>query len=154
MNTFPDQAACQVLEVVPLVMRAIRTQVQYHGSPGLSVSQFRALTFLEQHEGASLSDVAGHAGVVLPSMSKLVEGLVVQKLVSREFCAEDRRCVMLKLTPHGRALLHVARASTQAYLIRVFETLPPSECLTLVEAMEILRPLFTSERAAALASVM
>ncbi len=153
MNTLPNQAACQVLEAVPLVMRAIRTQVQRHRTPGLSVPQFRVLTFLETHKGATLSDVAEHAGVVLPTMSKLVDGLVIEKLVAREFCTADRRCVMLKLTPRGRALLHAARASTQAYLVQQFEALPAGECLTIVDAMRTLRLLFTSEREAALAKV-
>jgi hypothetical protein len=56
--------------------------------------------------------------------------------------------------PHGRVLLHAVRASTHAYLVRVFEALPASKSLTIVEAMEILRPLFTLERAAALTSAV
>lgn len=153
MEPLSDQAASQVLEVVPQAMRAIRTQIHGHSSPALSVPQFRVLTFLENHKGATLSEVAEQAGVALASMSKLVDGLVVQKFVAREYCAEDRRCVMLKLTRRGRALLNAARAATQAYLAQLFEALPENECLTIVDAMRILRLLFATERQAALAKV-
>ena len=44
----------QVLEVVPTVMRFIRTQMRSHRSLDLSVPQFRALVFIERTDGASL----------------------------------------------------------------------------------------------------
>ncbi len=146
MSATAEQVACEVLEVVPLIMRAIREQMRGHRAAEVSVPQFRALGFLERHEGASLTDVADHIGLTLPSMSKLMDGLVERKLAKREFDTLDRRRVTLGLTPRGRAVLQAARDSTHAYLAEVLVHLSPSERSTVVEAMQVLRPLFQSER--------
>ncbi len=146
MRVTPEQAACEVLEVVPLVMRDIRAEMRRHRSCDLSVPQFRTLSFLDQHSGASLSDVAENIGLALPSMSKLVDSLVARKLVTREMHAGDRRRVTLALTARGRASLESARASTAAYLAGRVATLPEADRMVVVQAMQALRPLFGGER--------
>ncbi len=146
MSATAEQVACEVLEVVPLMMRAIREQMRGHRAAEVSVPQFRALGFLERHEGASLTDVADHIGLTLPSMSKLMDGLVERKLAKREFDTLDRRRVTLGLTPRGRAVLQAARDSTHAYLAEVLARLSPAERSTVIQAMQALRPLFQSER--------
>ncbi len=148
MNATPEQVACEVLDVAPQMMRAIREQMRGHRAAEVSVPQFRALGFLEAHEGASLTDVADHIGLTLPSMSKLMDGLVERKLAKREFDALDRRRVTLELTPRGRAVLQAARDSTHAYLAEVLTRLSPAERTTVMQAMQALRPLFKSEREA------
>jgi DNA-binding MarR family transcriptional regulator len=146
MNATPEQVACQVLEVVPLIMRAIREQMRANRDAEVSVPQFRALAFLDSHDGASLTAVADHIGLTLPSMSKLIDGLVDRKLARREFDALDRRRVTLGLTPRGRAVLQTSRDSTQAYLAEVCTRLAPTERATVMQALQALRPLFQSER--------
>ena len=108
--------------------------------------EFRALGFINSHAGASLSDVADHIGLTLPSMSKLMDGLVERKLVTREFDSADRRRVMLGLTGRGRAILDAAHAASQTYLAEVLAALSPSERASVAQAMEALRPLFISDR--------
>ncbi len=146
MSATAEQVACEVLEVVPLIMRAVREQMRGHRAAEVSVPQFRALGFLERHEGASLTDVADHIGLTLPSMSKLMDGLVERKLAKREFDTLDRRRVTLGLTPHGRAVLQASRDSTHAYLAEVLARLAPAERTTVIEGLRALRPLFQSER--------
>ena len=140
----------QVIEVVPLVMHGIRSQMRRHRAPGLSLPQFRVLTFLERYAGASLSDVAEYIGVTLPSMSKMVDGLVEQKLVARKLDTADRRRATLSLTRRGCTVLSTARAHTQKQLAQQFEALPAAKRAIIVQAMESLRPIFQSERNVAL----
>ncbi len=75
--------AQQIVDVVPLVMRIIRNRLRERRAADINVSQFRALLYLNRNHGASLSDLADHIGLTPPSMSKLIEGLVARKLVSR-----------------------------------------------------------------------
>jgi hypothetical protein len=44
--------------------------------------QFRTLAVIDRNANASLSDVTEHIGLTLPSMSKLVDGLVARKLAT------------------------------------------------------------------------
>jgi len=137
-----DECAQEVLEVVPLIMRAIRAEMRRHRGFDLSVPQFRTLAFLNHYQGASLSDVAEFVGLTLPSMSKLMDGLVIRQLVKREISSSDRRCVTLALTPLGQATLQSAYEATQTYLAQRLVRLPSQERATVRQAMQILRPLF------------
>jgi len=148
MSPSPEECGREVLDVVPLVMRTIRAEMRHHRTPELSVPQFRVLTFLNRHEGASLSDVADHIGLTLPSMSKIVDGLVARNLVTRQTHPGDRRRVKLALTTEGQAALHSARELTQASLAERLAVLSPSERTTIVQAMLALRSIFDSGREA------
>ena len=77
MSESPAHTARELMEVVPLVMRTFRAEMRGSRANDLSVPQFRALGFVHRKPGTSLSDVAEHIGLALPSMSKLIDGLVL-----------------------------------------------------------------------------
>ncbi|MCL4303484.1 MAG: MarR family transcriptional regulator [Anaerolineae bacterium] len=141
-----DNCAHEVLEVTPLIMRAIRAEMRRQRGFDLSVPQFRTLAYLNYYQGASLSDAAEFIGLTLPSMSKLVDGLVARQLVLRELAANDRRRVMLALTAAGQATFQAARAATQTFLAQRLAELPAEERAVVTEAMQILHPLFTPQQ--------
>ncbi|RIK33273.1 MAG: MarR family transcriptional regulator [Chloroflexi bacterium] len=145
MPSRSEKAALQTLEVTPLVMRAIRTHMRAHRAE-LTVTQFRALVFVDRHAGASLSDLGAHIGLSLSAMSKLVDALVERKLVARELDAIDRRRITLTLTARGRSILAQARRATHAALTKTFAPLKPRELDQIDAAMETLRRVFLSER--------
>ncbi len=130
-----DHVAALVLEAVPLVMRRIRAEMRAHRA-GLSVPQFRALGYLHRHPGASLSDVAEHLGLACASTSKLVDGLVQRKLVTRHTAPADRRRLTLTLTAKGNALLTSARQAAQHGLAQMLARLPAGERPGVARAME------------------
>ncbi|MCK6629584.1 MAG: MarR family transcriptional regulator [Anaerolineae bacterium] len=138
-----EECAQEVLEVTPLLMRAIRAEMRRQRAWDLSVPQFRTLAYLNYYAGASLSDAAEFIGLTLPSMSKLVDGLVARQLITREFSPDDRRRVRLALTPAGQACFQSAHEASQAYLARRLAQLPAEKRTIVTQAMQILRPLFT-----------
>jgi DNA-binding MarR family transcriptional regulator len=142
MSCSPNKCAYEVLEVVPLIMRALVSEIRRHRGPDLSVPQLRTLAFLNVHEGACLSEVGEHIGLTLPSMSKMVDGLVVRNFVLRHNDSTDRRRVVLALTEGGRGALQAARETTQAFLAGRLAALPESQLAAIVNAMGVLRPLF------------
>ena len=137
-----DQCAREVLETVPLVMRTVRAEMRRHRAADLSVPQFRTLTFLNRQAGASLSQVAEHIGLTLPSISLLVDGLVERKLILRNTHAVDRRRVTLTLTARGRSVLEAAYDATQTALAEKLSTLSTQDRSIVAQAMLTLRPLF------------
>ena len=137
------ECAREVLDVVPLAMRVIRVELRKHGAREVSVPQFRTLVFLNRHEGTSLSEVAEHIGLALPSMSVLVDGLVVKGLVIRETDPEDRRRMTLGLTERGRRAFRAAREATANYLEDKMRQLSATERRTVIDAMQVLRQVFT-----------
>src|SRR5512143_1498751 len=144
MTTSPDACAQEILEVVPAVMRTIRTEMRRHRTADLSVPQFRTLAFIERNADASLSDVAEHIGLTLPSMSKIVDGLVARRMVTRQTHRADRRRMTLALTARGQTALQSTREATRACLAEDLATVTDRERETIRQAMRLLRPVFTA----------
>jgi DNA-binding MarR family transcriptional regulator len=143
-----DECARQILEAVPLVMRAIRTEMRSHRGSDLSVPKFRVLIFLNRNEGASLSDIAEHMGLTLPSMSKMIDGLVARQLVTSRMDPGDRRRVSLAPTALGRTAMQSAYKATESRLAERLAGLPASERRTILKAMQVLESIFVSGREA------
>ena len=143
MPPTPQQTAAHILDVIPLIMHSLRNHMRTHHESGLSIPQFRALMFLYHHPEVSLSEVAEFLGLTLPSMSKLIDGLVNRELLTRQEHPEDRRRLCLALTPQGREILERAEHAAQACLAVFLEKQTPEERTRIVEAMELLRLAFT-----------
>lgn len=144
-----EDCAREVLEVVPAVMRPIRHHMRSHRGEGLSIPQFRSLCFVGSCDGASLSAVAEHLDLSLPTVSRLVNGLVERGYMQRRTGADDRRHVSLSLRARGRVVMSEARKATQEFLAAKFDRLDPERREALVTAMRALRETFEREMPAA-----
>src|SRR5512147_514616 len=142
MTPSPDACAQEILDVVPIVMRTIRAELRRHRTADLSIPQFRTLAFIDRNVDASLSDVAEHIGLTLPSMSKIVEGLVMRKLGTRQTAPDDRRRMTLALTARGQTALRTSRAATRTCLAEELAALSDRQRETIVQALSSLRPIF------------
>jgi DNA-binding MarR family transcriptional regulator len=142
MSGKPEECARELLDVVPLVMRDIRTQMRRRRTPDLTVPQFRTILFVSRNTGASLSQVADHIGLARPSTSKLVDDLIRGGLMTRQEESSDRRRVSLAVTPRGATLLEASRKGTLAYLAEKLEEISGAERNTILKAMKALRCVF------------
>jgi DNA-binding MarR family transcriptional regulator len=140
-----DECADRLVNAVPLVMKAIRKEIRNNRPAYLSLPQFRVLAFVHRREGASLSDVAEHIGITLPTASKLVDGLVKKDLVLRKYSACDRRRAVLNLTAQGRAVLEASGAAIQPGVARMLATLSPEDLYVLGRAAEVIQRVFAGE---------
>ena len=137
--------ASLLMEVVPGIMSYIRTEMRRRRMPGLSVPHFRALVFIYHHEDASLSQVAEHVGLKLPSTSKIVDALAARKLVIRRQSQEDRRLIRLKLSSSGLNELVRTKHSVETCLADILDALTPEERAGIITALKTLRPLFAGK---------
>ncbi len=142
------QCASLLIDIVPLITRRIRTEMKTQNLLGLSVPQLRALIFINRHQGASLSEMAGHFGVTLPTASKIVDALVERKLASRLHSTGDRRYIKLMLTAKGQDLLKLARHVTEEQLAEPLRELSQKQMATVTTGLETLRQVFSSEKTA------
>jgi MarR family transcriptional regulator for hemolysin len=142
MSTSADVVAREMLDLVPAIMRTIRGEMHNQWSTDLSVHQFRALMFINRRPGCSLLDAARHLGLTPPTVSKMMDGLVADGLVTRDASSSDRRKVLLTLTSQGGALLEKVREGTQARLMEILAPLTSKEQETIAQALTLLQPLF------------
>ena len=138
----PELCAREVMETVPLVMHFIRIEMRSRRAPSLSVPQFRVLTFLSRMPGAPLAGVAEHLGVARSTASAIVDRLVRRKLVSRTEDPQERRCVVLTLTPTGAQLLEEAREAAWARMAKVLAGLSAADLLQVTEGLSRLGNVF------------
>ena len=146
MDNPARQCAREILETVPLVMRFIRDQVRQRRTAGLSLPQFRTLIFLNRVKNSSLSAVAGHLGLSLPAMSRLINGLVDDRLVERQPVSTNRRQIALTLTARGQATLEKVRDEIRLRLADSLKNLPAAEQKTVQRAMRVLHKVFDNQR--------
>jgi DNA-binding MarR family transcriptional regulator len=98
--------------------------------------------FLSRTQNSSLSAVAGHLGLSLPAMSRLVNGLVAGRLANRQPVSTNRRQIALTLTERGRATVEKARNEIRLHLAGALKDLPTAEQNTVHRAMQILHLVF------------
>ena len=137
-----DACARELMDTAPQIVQSIRVEMRRGRGSDLSIPQFRTLRFIQRNTDSTLSKLADHLWLTLPSVSKLVDGLVKQDLVIRQESATDRRCLALMLTPAGESIVNSARAKAQDSLAKALESLSTEELVTVRRAMELLRPLF------------
>ena len=111
---------------------------------GLSMPQFRALVMIGNEPDGSLSAVAEHLALSLPTTSRLVSGLVDRGLLKRTPCPTDRRQVSLGVTARGRAVLDGAWRAAGRELAGHLRAVPPDQLAAVADAMGVVRTLFGS----------
>ena len=142
MAVSSEECAREIIDVVPLVMRVIRSEMHAQRGPDITVPQFRSLRFISRYPDVSLSDVAGHIGLTLPSMSKMINGLVNRGLITRNPSTIDRRCIVLAVTKRGNEILKTAEDNTQAVITKTLSTLSNDERELVVRTMLVLQRSF------------
>ena len=142
MTKLLDTCAHELMDTAPQIMQSIRVEMRRGRGSDISIPQFRTLRFIQCNPDSSLSKLAEHLGLTLPSVSKLVDGLVKQELVIRQESTADRRCLTLVLTQTGASIVNSARASAQANLAKNLGRLSDNELETVCQAMKLLRPIF------------
>jgi DNA-binding MarR family transcriptional regulator len=139
-----EESARKLLEVVPLIMQDIRSEMRCRGSLDLSVPQFRVLAFVHRNAGASLWEVARHMGLTAPSVSRLVDNLIERDLMDRTSHPDDRRRVRLTVTRRGRTILEAATDETVAYLADKLSGFNADTKDVIDKALEALRTVFVT----------
>jgi len=133
--------AVEVLDAVPAVIWYIRRWMRAQRK-GLSIPQFRALYLIRAQPAASLSAVAEHLGALLPTASRLIDGLEAKGLVTRSDCRDDRRQLELLITRQGAAVLDGAQAATLAKMRQELAALDEPQRELITRAMRLLRGVF------------
>lgn len=141
-NDAAAQAADQLLHLVPEVMYFLRASLRNSVGTDLTVPQARVLVIIQRRPGGTLSAIADMLGISVSAASRIVDGLVTRKLVSRQACTDDRRNLRLLLTPSGNKTLAKAVEIGRSDLIRRLSQLSPGDMKRVHDTCAQLRPLF------------
>ncbi len=139
-NEYEDYRLVQELNLLldhadTLVLRAFN----------LTTTQFYALRLLDTGEGWRLTDMSKRLICERSTVTRLVDFLESQGLVSRTDDPVDRRSQRVTLTAAGVALRDQAQAALQEAIRRRFSVLSPDEVQQLLEMHRRLRAVVSAE---------
>lgn len=104
----------------------------------LTIGQLKSLFFIDSEGITNFRKLATALGVTPPDVTRIVDRLVEQGLVSRRENPEDRRMQLLQATKKGKALLAKLRENKTTYLYRILTHLSTEELATIVQGLDSL----------------
>jgi DNA-binding MarR family transcriptional regulator len=119
-----------------LVMRTVAAEMRRSRRP-LAPAQMGSLMRIGAGP-CTMSDLARHQAVSLPTMSRSVDMLVRRGWVERGAGRNDRRQSMVRLTPRGRRVLADIQQRAELHVAATLAPLAGAERLQLVAALRML----------------
>ncbi len=113
---------------------------------GLTSARLSALSVLVFSGPKTLGDLARAEGVAGPTMTRIVDGLVSERLVRRRPDVRDGRALSLSASPAGRKVMRAAARRRIAAIMRGLSELTPDEQETLLAAAGTLDKVATAVR--------
>jgi MarR family transcriptional regulator, organic hydroperoxide resistance regulator len=107
--------------------RRLRSRAGKQPLEGLSLPQYHLLEALRHEQELTVGELAEAAGVAAPTATRMLDCLARDGHVGRRHSEEDRRAVLVSLTPAGRIAVEAAHDQVSAWRRRVYESLEPSE---------------------------
>lgn len=141
-DTMTNARTRNIEEIMNLVMKALH----FGGPPNpeawmelsLTTGQLKSLFFLEFEGSSSLGKLAGALGVTPPNVTGIIERLVEQKLVTRGENPENRRMLMVRLTPNGKALVERLKERNTDKMRNVLSRLNDEDLTALYRGLDAL----------------
>jgi len=104
----------------------------------LTISQLKCLFFIDAQGSTNFRNLAKALGVTPPDITRLVDRLVEQGLVSRREHPDDRRMQLLQVTDKGHSLLSKLREYRTTVLQRILTNLSDGDLLTVARGLRAL----------------
>lgn len=139
------KVSSEIIEIIPTVMRTIRSEMRGAALPELSIAQFRILMRLDR-EPQSNKQLAEWVGVSTAAMSRTIEVLVVRGYVHRRAAESDRREVILALTALGKKKYEAIKEFAKLKLTPSLAALSGAELKKVHEGLMILLEVFSAKK--------
>ncbi|GAA1115784.1 MarR family transcriptional regulator [Kribbella jejuensis] len=132
----PD-AAEQIAALLDRIIRRQRRASREGFGESVTHGQFRVLRTLDNAaQPIRLSDLAARLGIVPRSATSVVDDLEAAGLVARQPDPDDRRAILVDLTPEGRQILTTLREKRRDVMLSQLARLTPDERQTLATLLQ------------------
>jgi DNA-binding MarR family transcriptional regulator len=112
----------------------------------LTMAQFKLLLLVAEHDGLRVGDLAQTLGVTPPTVTASLDRLVAHGLVLRQDDPIDRRLVIARATPEGRALLGRLHVLTHREVLDCLQEMTESELENLFIGMAALHRVWSNRQ--------
>jgi DNA-binding MarR family transcriptional regulator len=125
----------------------LRRIAREDGADGVTPARLSALSVLVYGNARTVGELARRQGVSLPTVSRMVDALVREGLVTRMPASTDRRLVTLQVTRRGRELMERGRARRIQHLAGELAGVRPGELAALEAGVTALERLHADSEA-------
>ena len=140
-ETSGGPATEEVDELVTAVLTASRVLVGVSAQSladldeTVTITQFRTLVVLSRSDGINLNGLAEELDVNSSTAMRMVDRLIAAELVTREDNPDNRREVVLRLTPAGRQLVERVTRKRRARIAEIVTAMPTAQHAELISAL-------------------
>lgn len=117
-----------------LVAVAARSLAEHNES--VTITQFRTLVVLRNQPDLSLNQLAEQLGVTASTAMRMINRLLKAELVTRRDNPDDRREILLALTPTGREIVETVTGRRRAEINRIVTAMPTPHRSELITALQ------------------
>jgi DNA-binding MarR family transcriptional regulator len=135
-----------VLHAAMLLMRSVSAHLRQTSRQPLAPAQLGTLLKIAAGP-CTLSELARHQAVSLPTVSRSVDMLARRGWVERTVDDTDRRQTLLGLTEQGREVLADVKARAEQHIAAKLSLMSPSDQAELVSAAGLLASVFADRSA-------
>ncbi len=104
----------------------------------LTIAQLKSLFFIDFEGSTNFRKLAAALRVTPPDVTRIVDRLVEQGMVSRRENPEDRRMLLLQTTEKGKALLGRLRENRMTHMHHILAQLETEELAALTQGLAAL----------------
>jgi DNA-binding MarR family transcriptional regulator len=140
MNRDTQEISQKIVHIVPSIMRTLSITLRTSQHKILP-SQYGILKRIA-HARRNLSELAETETVTLPTMSNSISTLVDRGWLSRDIASDDRREIMLTITPKGLAVIDEIEQHVENRLGGILQTLQENDFTRLSEGLDVLEKVF------------
>jgi DNA-binding MarR family transcriptional regulator len=118
----------QLAYVIAMVNKQLEDELQERLRPaGVPIEQLRILEVLQVQEGRTMGDLAARALIEPTTLTKIIDRMVSDGLVHRRPDPDDRRRVLIRTAPGGKALYKRLDRITMGQEERLQKQIPPAK---------------------------
>ncbi|MCW2818520.1 MAG: transcriptional regulator, MarR family [Marmoricola sp.] len=103
----------------------------------VTLAQHRVLVLLAAHGDQPVGDIADGLGVNPSNATRICDRLQRLDLISRTRSEQDRRVVVVSLSPRGADLVKAVTARRHVEVAKVLDRMTPDQTAQVVEALEV-----------------
>lgn len=133
----PAVVSGAIAELMPHIIRGV--QLDFFIKRGVTQTQFLLLTAILAYRRSPMGTLARSLHVSMPTVTGIVDRLVRSGYVRRMPDPDDRRQVLVELTPRGQAFIRQFQAVIRRRWEEVLRSLAPSELEAFYHVITALR---------------
>ena len=132
-----SELVLKILLTFPHLMRKLLHDFDYHsGRYALNYTQYKSMMLVHYERGRPLSELGAHMNLERGSFTTVIDGLVAHGLLERRGDSEDRRRVVVELTPEGERFVREEIERIHKHIVGKLDGLPEEDRDRFLKALD------------------